>query len=196
MSSSRFIKNLITDKDLLLTKRSSSNSSKNTDCTSSECSSEEPGSASKTKHQVKLERRHQNYEMKKKTELCRTFQLGMGCPYGAKCSFAHGVHEIRQKVLIPTNYKTSLCQQFYTKGYCNYGPRCQFQHRQDINTKIQENKVKIGYHQIVEGLNLAVDYKLLNDGEVDNVEWFLNQTMNLENFNLKPLAVFRKCHAF
>jgi len=120
----------------------------------------------------------------------------MGCPYGAKCSFAHGMHELRSKVLIPSNYKTSLCQQFYTKGYCNYGPRCQFQHRQEINVKVQENKVKIGYHQIVQGLKSALDYKVINDGDVENVEGFLNQTMNLQRFNLKPLEVFRKCHAF
>ncbi len=76
---SKFANNLITNKDflysskpnkdLLLSKRSSSNSSKNTDCTSSECSAEELSPHLKSKHQVKLERRHQNYEMKKKTEV-------------------------------------------------------------------------------------------------------------------------------
>ena len=32
--------------------------------------------------------------MKKKTELCKNFQLGI-CKYGVTCSYAHGVNELR-----------------------------------------------------------------------------------------------------
>jgi len=94
----------------------------------SETSKEDNLSQHGKQHQFATERRHKNFQVKKKTELCKTYQLGLPCPYGNKCSFAHGTDELRAKVLVPTNYKTVRCKQFFEKGFCNFGPRCQFQH--------------------------------------------------------------------
>ena len=94
-------------------------------------------------------------------------------------------------MLVPAKYKTTLCQQFFNKGYCNYGPRCQFLHREPSPAVCP--KISIDYKKIVEGMGLAVDYEEYNREDVVNIENFMNKTMNLSKFNLKPLNVFQKC---
>lgn len=90
--------------------------------------SDDTNSSDLTEHQQRVERRHKYFQAKKKTEMCKTFQLGLVCPYGSKCSFAHGGEELKAKVLVPLKYKTTKCKQFFGKGCCNFGPRCQFLH--------------------------------------------------------------------
>ena len=34
-----------------------------------------------------------------------------------KCAFAHGKHEVRQKVHVPHNYKTQICKNYTKDGY-------------------------------------------------------------------------------
>jgi len=73
-------------------------------------------------------RKHQQYRAKYKTEICKDWELNRQCPKGEKCSFAHGLHELRKKVHVSQKYKTTKCRSFHEKGYCIYGPRCQFLH--------------------------------------------------------------------
>ena len=74
--------------------------------------------------------------MKKKTEMCRNWEISGQCKFKDQCSFAHGKHELVKKVHLPANFKTKICTQFHTTAYCPYGNRCQFLHSQfDIISK-------------------------------------------------------------
>jgi len=50
-----------------------------------------------------------SYEIKKKTELCRNYELYGKCKFGDSCSYAHGRVELQKKTHVPTNFKTKLC---------------------------------------------------------------------------------------
>jgi len=50
-----------------------------------------------------------------KTELCRNFELSGSCPFGHRCQFAHGTHELRRRALNP-RYKTEKCRNFWATG--------------------------------------------------------------------------------
>lgn len=70
-------------------------------------------------------------ETKYKTELCKNFTETGHCPYGKKCKFAHGKHELNEKkVANKTRYKSKKCNSFHTQGYCPYGQRCLFAHEE------------------------------------------------------------------
>jgi hypothetical protein len=79
-----------------------------------------------------------------KTRLCERFETEGYCPYGPKCTFAHGTVELRER---PANteektdtsptakdgpdnplYKTRLCERFVKENFCQYGPKCNFAH--------------------------------------------------------------------
>ncbi|CAG8478157.1 23023_t:CDS:2 [Rhizophagus irregularis] len=79
-----------------------------------------------------------------KTRLCERFETEGYCPYGTKCTFAHGTVELRER---PANveektdnsstvkdgpenplYKTRLCERFMKENFCQYGPKCNFAH--------------------------------------------------------------------
>ena len=64
---------------------------------------------------------------KHKTELCKNFSELGRCPYGKKCRFAHGAHEL---VNVPSRqtFRKKKCHGFWEKGFCSYGTRCQFGH--------------------------------------------------------------------
>lgn len=62
-----------------------------------------------------------------KTELCQNFSAYGTCSYGQKCRFAHGRHELRNRVRDP-KYKTQHCKNFTLHGKCSYGSRCTFLH--------------------------------------------------------------------
>lgn len=70
----------------------------------------------------------QQYESKKKTELCRNFEMYGSCKFGDTCSYAHGAHQLQKKTHLPSNFMTKLCTQFHRDGVCQYGERCQFLH--------------------------------------------------------------------
>lgn len=74
-----------------------------------------------------------------KTRLCQGFSAGC-CPYGDRCTFAHGVAELRpprpnwqamtaapQWPPQPAN-ATKICRMFQSHGACSYGERCTFRH--------------------------------------------------------------------
>ncbi|KAJ3277778.1 hypothetical protein HK104_002978, partial [Borealophlyctis nickersoniae] len=74
-----------------------------------------------------------------KTRLCERFETEGFCPYGNRCTFAHGTVELRLRPTFtgeaekkdgPENplYKTRLCERFMKEGFCQYGPRCNFAH--------------------------------------------------------------------
>ena len=65
---------------------------------------------------------------KKKTELCKNYELYHDCYYGNNCSFAHGLNELRDNIIIP-KYKTKLCKNFVENKTCNFGIRCSYQHK-------------------------------------------------------------------
>ena len=64
---------------------------------------------------------------KKKTELCKNFELYHYCYYKNECSFAHGIDELRENNIFPS-YKTKLCKSFQENQVCNFGIRCNYRH--------------------------------------------------------------------
>ena len=82
------------------------------------------------------------FNNKYKTSLCKLYEATGSCNFGAKCSFAHGSHELRRtEDPIPreamnerndrvpySNYKTIKCCYFYKDGICPFGIRCSYAH--------------------------------------------------------------------
>lgn len=66
-------------------------------------------------------------KQKKKTELCKNYELYHDCFYKNECSFAHGIDELRQSEALP-KYKTKVCKMFNEKAVCNFGMRCNYRH--------------------------------------------------------------------
>ena len=65
---------------------------------------------------------------KKKTELCKNYEIYHDCYYGDNCCFAHGIDELRDNILMPS-YKTKMCKSFIENKTCNFGIRCSYQHK-------------------------------------------------------------------
>ncbi|KAF8925828.1 nudix (nucleoside diphosphate linked moiety X)-type motif 2 [Dissophora ornata] len=88
-----------------------------------------------------------------KTRLCERYEAEQFCPYYAKCTFAHGLAELRQRPANPDQqdkplsavqasyqsrakreatenefHKTRLCERFMNEGDCPFGPRCTYAH--------------------------------------------------------------------
>ena len=70
-----------------------------------------------------------NKRLKYKTDLCRHYLLTGKCPFGNNCTFAHGMDELRKKI-VPLEYKTRVCKD-YLEGVCEYGYKCTFAHVSD-----------------------------------------------------------------
>jgi len=66
--------------------------------------------------------------VKYKSEICKNFEIQGFCPYGDKCDYAHGIHELRLINQIQSN-KLIKCRYFFQNGFCMYGKRCQFSHK-------------------------------------------------------------------
>ena len=64
---------------------------------------------------------------KKKTELCKNYELYHDCYYKNECCFAHGLEELRENTNYPS-YKTKLCKSFQENKVCNFGIRCSYRH--------------------------------------------------------------------
>jgi len=72
-----------------------------------------------------------------KTELCREWSTSGWCYYNKRCSFAHGLHELRP-VFRSRKWRTKRCRNWHTTGYCPYEHRCQFLHDQSPPRRMQD----------------------------------------------------------
>ena len=64
---------------------------------------------------------------KKRTELCKNWEIYHDCYYKDECSFAHGNEELRLDAQI-SGSKNKLCKNFQRKGFCLFGKRCNYRH--------------------------------------------------------------------
>jgi len=64
---------------------------------------------------------------KKKTELCKNWEIYHDCYFKNECSFAHGIDELRTDTPV-SGSKNRLCKSFEEKGYCLFGKRCNYRH--------------------------------------------------------------------
>ena len=64
---------------------------------------------------------------KKKTELCKNYELYHDCYYKDECSFAHGIDELRENINF-LSYKKKMCKNFQENNFCNFGVRCSYKH--------------------------------------------------------------------
>ena len=69
----------------------------------------------------------QKIRTKKKTELCKNWEIYHDCYFKDECSFAHGMDELRLDNHI-SGSRNKLCKTFQEKGYCIFGKRCNFRH--------------------------------------------------------------------
>ena len=77
-------------------------------------------------------------EVKSKTELCKNFVDGIYCPFGSRCKFAHGYHELKQRSLMDLkrqglvddidSYRTRPCFTWISTGSCPFNSRCKCLH--------------------------------------------------------------------
>jgi hypothetical protein len=86
--------------------------------------------AKKTNHTEEEKHFFKNkIKVKKKTEMCKNWQLYKGCFFKDNCSFAHGENELRSKNIEQNDkYKTKKCKAFLVKMTCQFGNRCQYRH--------------------------------------------------------------------
>ena len=64
---------------------------------------------------------------KKKTELCKNWEIYHDCYFKNECSFAHGIDDLRTDTPV-SGSKNRLCKTFEEKGYCLFGKRCNYRH--------------------------------------------------------------------
>ena len=64
---------------------------------------------------------------KKKTELCKNWEIYHDCYFKNECSFAHGLDELRNDTTV-SGSKNRLCKSFQEKGVCLFGKRCNYRH--------------------------------------------------------------------
>eukprot|EP00768_Dysnectes_brevis_P001663 gnl/Dysnectes_brevis/1453_a1644_3043.p1 GENE.gnl/Dysnectes_brevis/1453_a1644_3043~~gnl/Dysnectes_brevis/1453_a1644_3043.p1 ORF type:complete len:202 (-),score=36.12 gnl/Dysnectes_brevis/1453_a1644_3043:133-738(-) len=64
----------------------------------------------------------------KKTELCTSWLESGTCQYQKKCTFAHGLHELRTRRQSLRTKQDVICRSFHQTGICGYGRRCRFTH--------------------------------------------------------------------
>lgn len=96
---------------------------------------------------------------KYKTELCKTWSESGFCAYGNKCRFAHGKHELFDKVINCKKYKQKECMSFFKTSYCCYGSRCHFRHQE---RKISE--MPRSYHGL-----LLRNLETLSENQIKNL---------------------------
>jgi hypothetical protein len=85
-------------------------------------------------------------KVKKKTELCKSWELYKNCYFKDQCSFAHGETELRHKPIKQNpRYKTKPCKALFEKMYCAFGSRCQYSHRKS-KISFSENLNRFSEH--------------------------------------------------
>lgn len=117
--------------------------------------------------------------------MCKLYELGFVCPYGDKCSFAHGASELKQRNHMASKYKTVRCTKFHKKSYCQYGSRCQFVHKKMKKGGFKGLKPR--YQQVLECFESLPEYGKCKQGK-DLLD--LMHENSLEVFKLPKLSVF------
>jgi len=115
-----------------------------------------------------------------KTRLCRHFLDDNDCPFGQKCVFAHGEHDLKEplKPLVdssvvdscpasqnpknrPEAYKTTLCRNWQDDQSCAFGDKCAFAHgSHELRLKVavpSEDPPEISANLMVEQLLRLLD---------------------------------------
>ena len=64
---------------------------------------------------------------KRKSELCKNWEIYHDCYFKDECAFAHGKEELREGPSYKVN-KNKLCKIFQEKGICLFGARCNYRH--------------------------------------------------------------------
>ncbi len=111
-------------------------------------------------HTFKIKQSQNN---KAKSSLCKNFtQTGL-CPYGDKCQFAHGTHELRCNAELNVSYKTKYCNSFLNKKCCIYGFRCNFIHKNSVPVDEQEkwNKIYSNHRETIRECQQSSKSRLL-----------------------------------
>jgi len=62
-----------------------------------------------------------------KTVICNKWKLLGYCPYGEKCTFAHGLRELRMRPVEHKKLNNTICKNF-SAGCCLRGSLCRFSH--------------------------------------------------------------------
>lgn len=107
-----------------------------------------------------------------------------------KCSFAHGKHELKEKIHLHTNYKTKPCQQYFMKGYCFYGYRCQYLHSEIKYLPEFLTFVKEAYQ------NSHIENKLMHNSQTESIILYnmgvlYEKSLDLKHF-FEKTTIFKK----
>ncbi|CAD8081085.1 unnamed protein product [Paramecium sonneborni] len=112
----------------------------------------------------------EEYTKKKKTELCKNFQLMGFCKFGDDCSFAHGYQELQAKTHLHQKYKTKPCNRYFSQGFCPYGIRCQYLHDELKDQQKFEKFLQESYQE--QGMKPSIARKYLNNQERLDIQRF------------------------
>jgi hypothetical protein len=115
-------------------------------------------------------KREYQHDPKYKTELCKSWTESEFCAYGNKCRFAHGKHELFDKIINCKKYKQKECMSFFKNNYCCYGSRCHFKHEE---RRLEE--IRRSYYTY---LNLINDWDLLEEN-YDRLSTYISSNKNL-----------------
>ena len=112
----------------------------------------------------------QKIRTKKKTELCKNWELYHACFYKNECSFAHGIDELRRYTSPSAGCKNRLCKNFSEKGFCLFGLRCNYRH-------IFKEKRLFTYESILK----------------QNANEVINESIKPENQDSTILQIYKRC---
>eukprot|EP01017_Pseudomicrothorax_dubius_P016967 TRINITY_DN1921_c0_g1_i3.p1 TRINITY_DN1921_c0_g1~~TRINITY_DN1921_c0_g1_i3.p1 ORF type:complete len:176 (-),score=10.04 TRINITY_DN1921_c0_g1_i3:53-580(-) len=128
------------------------------------------------------------YKKKLKTELCKNWQLKGSCKFEDKCSFAHGMHELKDKIHLHSNYKTKKCKQFHTQGHCFYGYRCQYRHLEACDQKklqLRFQNIKKLLAEIIESSDTITSERRFSNSTTSS-ESLLPSSLSDSEFSKEP----------
>ncbi|CAK73085.1 unnamed protein product (macronuclear) [Paramecium tetraurelia] len=126
----------------------------------------------------------EEYTKKKKTELCKNFELTGFCKFGDECSFAHGQLELQAKTHLHQKYKTKPCNRYFNQGFCPYGIRCQYLHDELKDQQKFEKFLQESYQQF--GMKPIIARKFLNNSQRLDIQRFQQvlQKFTKKGFNV------------
>ena len=108
---------------------------------------------------------------KRKTELCKNWEIYHDCYFKNECSFSHGI-DTRSK-----GNKKKLCKTFQEKGFCLFGKRCNFRH-------IIKEKLLFTYESILQRTSQEIIYEA---NKKENKEFSFLQIYKIILLNRKTM---------